>query len=64
MNVSWEYFFPDIIFLHDRFETWSKDDLKNNHYYDFLLKYILKYLYDFYTSLSLKNLELTKNFFH
>lgn len=28
MNVSWEYFFPDIIFLHDRFETWSKDDLK------------------------------------
>ena len=28
MMVDWEYFFPDVYFKHDRFETWSKEDLK------------------------------------
>ena len=28
MMVDWEYFFPDVYFTHDRFETWSKEDLK------------------------------------
>ena len=27
MMVDWEYFFPDVYFKHDRFETWSKEDL-------------------------------------
>ena len=27
MMVDWEYFFPNIYFKHDRFETWSKEDL-------------------------------------
>ena len=28
MIVDWEYFFPDVYFKHNRFETWSKEDLK------------------------------------
>ena len=27
MMVDWEYFFPNVYFKHDRFETWSKEDL-------------------------------------
>lgn len=27
MMVDWEYFFPDVYFKHERFETWSKEDL-------------------------------------
>ena len=27
MQIDWEYFFPDVYFKHDRFQTWSKDDI-------------------------------------
>tara|TARA_B000000557_G_scaffold245303_1_gene227511 strand:- start:207 stop:326 length:120 start_codon:yes stop_codon:yes gene_type:complete len=27
MMVDWEYFFPNVYFKHDRFETWSKEYL-------------------------------------
>ncbi|MBT3463509.1 hypothetical protein HON86_01280 [Candidatus Woesearchaeota archaeon] len=27
MQIDWEYFFPDVYFKHDRFQTWSKEDI-------------------------------------
>ena len=27
MMVDWEYFFPAVYFKHNRFESWSKEDL-------------------------------------
>ena len=29
MSIDWEFFFPEVYFNHNRFETWSKEDLSN-----------------------------------